>query len=108
AVAGVGRLTVEDELRPEAAADLLVQVCVGEEAVPRAAGPGRKVRRPETLGLRAGAELVDQAPRVVVLAGDRLLVRVDVLLEECAVRRLQRLVVEGLDGHPFSIARMET
>ena len=48
-VSRVGRLAAEDELTPERAADLLVQVRVDEEAPARAARLGRQVRRPQPL-----------------------------------------------------------
>src|SRR5207302_6870260 len=89
AVARVRGLAVEDELPPDAAADLLVQVRVGEEAAARPAGLGREVRRPEPFRLRAGAKVGDQRRRIVVLPRERLLVRVDVRLHEGAIRGLE-------------------
>ena len=71
--------------RPERAPDLLVQVRVDEEAPARAAGLGRQVRRPEPLLLRTRAEPLDERLGVLVLAVERRLVRVDVLLHERAV-----------------------
>ena len=56
AVAGIRCLAVEDELAPEAAPDLLVQVRVGEKALAGATSLGREVRRPEPFGLGARAE----------------------------------------------------
>ena len=82
AVARVGRLAVEDELGPEAAPDLLVQVGVVEEPFAAAAGLGREVRRPEPLCLRPRAQLGDRGVRRVVLAREHRLGRVDVLLHE--------------------------
>ena len=68
AVAGVGRLAAEDELRPDRAPDLLVQVGVDEEAPARAAGLRGQVRRPEPLLLRERAQPLDERVGVVVLA----------------------------------------
>jgi F420-dependent oxidoreductase-like protein len=99
AVPGVGRLAVEDELCPDAAADLLVQVRVGEEALPRATGLGRKVRSPEALRLRARTQLLEQRLRGLVLAPERGLVRVDMRVHEGAVTGAQLL-----DLHRVSIA----
>ena len=50
---------------------------------------GRKMRRPETLRLRARPERRHELLGGVVLAIQRLLGRIDVLLEERAVRRTQ-------------------
>src|SRR6267143_1078866 len=52
AVAGVRRLAAEDQLRDGAAADLLVQVRVLDEAAAGSARVGRKMGRPETCVLR--------------------------------------------------------
>ena len=82
AVTGVGRLAVEDELGPHAAADLLVQQRVLDEAGARAARLRWEVRRPDPGGLRLGAQLRDQRVGRLVLASERGLVRVDVLLHE--------------------------
>ena len=60
AVAGVGRLAAEDQLRDHAAADLLVQVRVLEEAAARAARLRRQVRRPEAGVLRLLPQLGDE------------------------------------------------
>ncbi len=110
-VARVGRLAAEDELTPDRAADLLVQVRVDEEAPARAARLGRHVRRPETLLLRSGAQTLDERVGLVVLAVQRGLVRIDVLLHERAVAgtELDDLVgrAEVGDGHGVSIARDE-
>jgi hypothetical protein len=84
AVARVGRLAVEHELRPHAAADLLVQERVLHEAGACAARLGRQVRRPDARRLRLRAQLVDQSVGRVVLALERSLVRIDVLLHERA------------------------
>ena len=61
AVARVGRLAAEDELRDDAAADLLVQVRVLEEAAARAAGLGRQMRRPQARVLRLLLQLARSA-----------------------------------------------
>ena len=94
AVARVGRLAVEDELRPHAAADLLVQERVLHEA--------RSPSRPPPAG-RCGAQIPaafafarssrDQRVRRLVLARERRLVRIDVLLHERAHLRAARLDV---------------
>ena len=60
AVARVGRLAAEDQLRDEAAADLLVQVGVLDEAAAGAAGLRRQVRRPQARVLRLLLQLRDQ------------------------------------------------
>ena len=59
-VAGVGRLAAEDELAPQRAADVLVQVRVVEEAGAGAAGLGRDVRRPQAERAHLVAQLVDE------------------------------------------------
>ena len=87
AVAGVGRLTVEDVLRPRDAPDLLVQVGVGKEALARATCLRRKMRRPEPLRLGAGAQARQQRFCIVVLAEKPVLDRNDVLVDERAVPR---------------------
>src|SRR4029079_9544028 len=51
-VARVRGLAAEDQLRDEAAADLLVQVRVLEKAAARAARLRRQVRRPQAPGAR--------------------------------------------------------
>ena len=84
AVARVGRLTAEDELRDRAAADLLVQVRVLEEAAARAAGLRRQVRGPEPRLPGLLLQLGDQRVRSLVLAAEGLLVRIDVVLHERA------------------------
>ena len=61
AVPGVGRLAAEDQLRDEAAADLLVQVRVLEEAAARAARLRRQMRRPEARVLRLLLQLATSA-----------------------------------------------
>ena len=97
-VAGIGRLAVEDVLRPQHAADLLVQVSVGEETLPGSARFGREVRCPEPCRLRACAQFHDQLLRCVVLASERHLVRIDVLLHEGAVLGAQFREVGGGGG----------
>ena len=97
-VAGVRRLAAEDELRVERAADLLVQAGVVEESLAGAACLGRHVRRPQPLLARARLQRGDQLLRGVVLALDRSLVRIDVLLHERAVARA-RLDVRGGKEH---------
>ena len=82
AVPRVGRLAAEDQLGDEAAADLLVQIRVLEEAAAAAARLRRQVRRPEARLLRLLPQLADQRVRFVVLPEERRLVRVDVLLHE--------------------------
>jgi hypothetical protein len=108
-VSGIRRLAVEDELPPERAADLLVQVCVDEEAAARATGLGREVRSPEPFLLRPGAELRDQRLCFVVLPVERGLVGVHVRLHEDAdaLAKLDGLVgrAEVGDRHAVSIAR---
>ena len=84
AVSRVRRLAAEDELGDRAAADLLVQVGVLEEAAAGAAGLRGQVRRPEACIFRLLTQLADQLVRLRVLAEERLLVRVDVLLHERA------------------------
>ena len=69
AVAGVGRLAAEDELRDEAAADLLVEVGVLEEARARAACLRRQVRRPEAGVLHLLLQLGDERVGGLVLGG---------------------------------------
>ncbi len=66
----------------ERAADLLVEAGVVEEPEPGAARLRRHVRRPETRGAGLVAQLLEERERVVVLALDRRLVRVDVLVHE--------------------------
>ena len=85
AVARVRRLAAEDELGPDAAPDLLVQVRVGEEPLPGPARLGRQVRCPQTVVPRPRPQLLHQPLRRVVLAVERGLGRVDVLLHESAV-----------------------
>jgi hypothetical protein len=82
AVPCVGRLAAEDELRPHAPPDLLVQVGVDEEALSGAAGLRRQVRRPEAGILRSPTQLRCQRIGLVVLAVEHLLGRIDVLLHE--------------------------
>ena len=110
-VARVRSLAAEDELAPQRAPDLLVQVRVDEEAPARATGLGGHVRRPEPLLLRKSAETLDECLGVLVLAVERGLVRVDVLLHERAVAtaELDDLVGRSQvgDGHGVSIARHE-
>ena len=77
----------KSELRVERAADLLVEARVVEEPEARAAGLGRDVRRPESRFAGASAQLLEQREGGVVLALDRRLVRVDVLVHERAVTR---------------------
>jgi len=84
AVAGIRGLAPEDELRVHAAADLLVQVGVLEEAAPRAAGLGRQVRRPKACILRLLPQFGDERVGRLVLPLDRDLVRVDELVHERA------------------------
>ena len=67
AVARVRRLAAEDQLRDEAAADLLVEVRVLEEAAARAARLRRQVRRPEARVLRLLLQLGDERVGGVVL-----------------------------------------
>ncbi len=81
----IGRLAAENELGGDRAADLLVQVSVGEEAGAGAARLRRDVRRPQPFRLGARLQLGDQC----VVGLERLLVRVDVLLHEGAVPRAQ-------------------
>ena len=75
AVAGVGRLAVEDELRPRAAPDLLVQQRVLDEAGAAAARLVRQVRRPDPRSLRLRAQLLDERVGGGVLTRERGLVR---------------------------------
>ncbi len=107
-VAGVGRLAAEDQLRPDRAADLLVQVRIHEEAPVGAARLGRQVRRPQTLLLDEAAEMLDELVRRFVLLPQRALVRIDVLLHEGPDTgpELEHLVggTEIGDRHPVSIA----
>jgi hypothetical protein len=100
-VAGIRSLTAEDELRPDGAADLLVQARIREEAEPGAARLRRDVRRPESLRARAGAQLLDQRVRGIVLPVQRRLGRVDVLSHEGAVAssQLQHLGREECARH---------
>ena len=67
-VARVRRLAAEDQLRDEAAADLLVEVGVLEEAAARAARLRRQVRRPEACVLRLLLQLAHERVGRVVLA----------------------------------------
>src|ERR1700751_606139 len=80
----VRRLAAEDQLRDEAAADLLVEVGVLEEAAARAARLRGQVRCPESRLLSLSLQLADQLVGRVVLPRERLLVRIDVLLHERA------------------------
>ena len=82
AVARVGRLAPEDQLRDEAPPDLLVEVRVLDEAAAAAARLRRQVRRPEACVLRLLAQLGDQPVGGLVLGDQPLLVRIDVLLHE--------------------------
>ena len=84
AVAGIRRLAAEDQLRDEAAPDLLVQVRVLEEAAAGAARLRRQVRRPQVRALRLLLQLADERVGRLVLAKERRLVRIDVLLHEGA------------------------
>ncbi len=84
AVAGIGRLASEDELRIRASPDLLVQIGVLDEAAAAAARLGRQVRRPEAGVLGELLQLRDERVGGVVFPGKRLLVRIDVLLHERA------------------------
>ena len=84
AVAGVRRLTAEDQLRDEAAPDLLVQVRVLDEPAARAARLRRQVRRPQSRLPRLLLELADERIRPLVLQEEHRLVRIDVLLHERA------------------------
>ena len=84
AVPGVGRLAVEDELRPHAPPDLLVQERVLDEAGAGSARLAREVRRPDPGLLRPLTQVGDQLVGRVVLALERGFVRVDVLLHERA------------------------
>jgi hypothetical protein len=83
-VPGVGRLAAEDELRDEAAPDLLVQVGVLEEAAAAPPRLGRQMGRPESGRLRLLAQLRDQLLGRVVLRGELPLVRIHVLFHERA------------------------
>ena len=62
AVARIRGLAAEDELGPDAAADLLVEIRVGEESLPGPAGFRREVRRPEP-GRRARRRAARPSPR---------------------------------------------
>jgi len=81
AVPGIRRLAPEDQLGVRGAADHLVQVRVGEEALAGAARLGWEVRRPQPFVARAGTKLLQQR----VIRVEAALVRVDVLVHECAV-----------------------
>ena len=100
AVARVRRLAVEDQLAPERPPDLLVEVRVREEALAGAAGLRREMRRPQPLGLCACAERRHELYGGVVLAVQVRFDRIDVLLEERAVRRPQ--LFELLEGRKLS------
>ena len=84
AVACVGRLAAEHELRDEAAPDLLVEVRVLDEAAAAAARLRRQVRSPQPLLLRLLLQLADERVGAGVLTKERLLVRVHMLLHEAA------------------------
>ncbi len=107
-VARIRRLAAEEQLAPERAADLLVQERVREEASVGAPRLGGQVRSPQALVLRDLSQSHDQLVRPVVLAVERLLVRVEVLLHEGAhVRPELEHVVRGTqigDRHGVSIA----
>src|SRR5207248_9687002 len=83
-IAGIGRLAAEDQLRDEAAADLLVEIRVLEKAAARAAGLRWQMRCPEARVLRLLLQLADKCVGRFVLTRERLLVRIDVLLHERA------------------------
>ena len=100
AVAGIGRLAVEDELAPGAPSDLLVEVRVGEKALAGAAGFRRQVRRPEPLRLRARAQRRHQRLGGIVLTVQGRFGRIDMLLEKRAIRRAQ--VFELLERRELS------
>ena len=108
-VAGVGRLAAEDELRVRRAADLLVQVRVGEEALRRCRRPPAAGAAPRGPASFASRSWPASAISSVVLARERRLVRVDVLLHEGAVARAQLVQLVGgarsMIVTPVSIAR---
>ena len=89
AVARVGRLAAEGELAPVAAADLLVQEGVGEEALARPARLRADVWRPQPGLPGPPAHVGDLILRGVVAAGERRLVGVDVLVHERRVALAQ-------------------
>jgi hypothetical protein len=81
-VARVGSLAAEDQRRPVASPDDLVQVGVGKEAEAGPARLGADERRPQPGRLRPCPEVLEQRLRLAVLAGQRPLVRVHVLVHE--------------------------
>ena len=104
-VARVRRLAAEHELRVRRAADLLVEARVVEEPEPRASRVRRHVRRPQAGVARASAQLVEERRGSVVLAPDRGLVRIDVLLHEGAVA-VARLEVLGREDRRHDPGRI--